>query len=328
MYLPYEIKEKILDEVIKLEDKNGIFAVSLWHRLLPKRVLDIYRVDYRDSTNFIYIMNNVRQNWYRKDPYDENSEYDYYGLLSLYLKNYDEKGISIIYNHYSKLNGYVVYMEHKQRCMAIDHCININRMRYVRSEINRYTDGNKPDDRDYNLQMTIRKLKKEWDNIRHYYSKKELLSSPPLVKRKLDNAYKALCFLEYNYDINSNREVRTRWIKKMIKNFMWKKDDREYNVDVAEMCKITSMPLYPKLEILMCNDQAFKTLPPFPKLKTLYCDGVMLDEFPFLINLEYLSIKNIEKEILNQDIILKKLPNIKKIKQSPNNNRIPSHLRQ
>lgn len=318
MFLPYEIKEKILDEVVKLEDKNGILVVCLWHKLLAKRVLNIYGVDYKDSTNFIYIMNNVRQNWYRKDPYDENSEYDFYSLLKLYLKYYDEKGLSIIYNHYSKLNGYIVYMEHKKRYMAIDHCINVNRMRYVRSEIKRFKDGNKPDDKDYNLQITIRRLKKEWDNIKRYYSKKEMESCPPLIKRKLDNAYKALCFLEYNYDVNSNREIKTKWTKTITRNFIWKKDDREYNVDIADMCKMTSIPLYPKLETLWCNYQSFTKLPNFPKLKTLYCDGVMLEELPVLINLEELSIRNIENvdEILNSNILSKRLPKIKKCRSS------------
>jgi hypothetical protein len=88
--LPPEVKYVIAwnSDVSTLKSLYGtsvglrLIAIRVSRRLLAK-----YEVDYKDPTNFIYIQNNVRQNWFRSDHYDSScDDYNFPALLELYGK--------------------------------------------------------------------------------------------------------------------------------------------------------------------------------------------------------------------------------------------------
>lgn len=216
------------------------------------RYLEQYKVDYKDPTNFIYIKNNVRQNWYRKVPNDMDSEYDMGEIFKLYMRYYGEKKIECDYV-YSR--GICIT---KSRHMIINYDeINVNR-KSVRGWIHyRY---NAPDDEDYVIQQHIIKLKRKILK----YGRDERMKS--ILNKQLIDAYKALILLDYyDYDMeNRIGVIREEWRNE---------DVYEYRPIFAEESHITSIPIYPNVEELDCRYQYIKYLPEYKKLKTLNCSG-------------------------------------------------------
>ena len=54
-----------------------------------KAILELYKVDYTDPTNFIYVINNKKIDDYKI----VNGNWNYNGLLKLYMKFFNKKNI-------------------------------------------------------------------------------------------------------------------------------------------------------------------------------------------------------------------------------------------
>ena len=159
MSLPAEILILILES----SQPNMILPFSLlnktWNQyinthlqMISKLYLDKYKVDYKDPTNFIYIKNNVRENWFKI-----HNHYDYFKLLKLYYKFFNS---SVLNCSYKLHNEYFKETE-----------FYINRMSRT---------SNTPDDSDYNIQNYIIKYKNKWNdelrNVSYDYSPSNYIS--------------------------------------------------------------------------------------------------------------------------------------------------------
>jgi hypothetical protein len=259
----YEIMEYMEPDVIlKFIRTNSVYYEYYKQnkKKIIERYIDKYNIDYKDPTNFIYIKNNVRQNWYREDYKDIDSEYDLDKIFKLYMRYYDKKKIECDYMY----SRGICITKNRRMILKYDE-INVNR-KSVRGWINyRY---NTPDDEDYDIQQYIIKLKKR---IKRYGGDDKMNC---IFRRQIIDAFKALLLLDY-YDIENrindgefnNDYNRNEW-RSTENNEIY-----EYRPIFAEESHITSIPIYPNLEELDCRYQYIKYIPAYPKLKLLNCSG-------------------------------------------------------
>jgi Leucine-rich repeat (LRR) protein len=291
MKIPYEILDIILNNIEDIESFINLYPTCKYiysflnTQKFYKKMLNLYKVDYKDSTNFIYIQNNVRENWYRLHPYDKNSEHDYKRIFDLYMKFFFHKKIDC---SYEKDNG-VIFNVCTRKLEININTININRtsgfIEFPEMSIKR----NKPSDKDYRLQMLISKLKKKWSFVKrkYNYSSREKFFHPVLYDLK--QAYDALIFHQYDYDIGDT--VYEDW--DTIETDPSTSDDEEYiyRPIISQMSRISSIPIYPHLQELTCMNQQIVYLPSLPNLIYLNCSSnLFLSLLPDLPKLKHLVI--------------------------------------
>jgi hypothetical protein len=93
-----DVMFNVIQEIKNLDDlKNLCSANTKWFNFckqndnfISKHLLNIYQVDYKDSTNFIYVYNNKNQ-----DEYQENGKWKFTSLLRLYMKTFYKKKIDV-----------------------------------------------------------------------------------------------------------------------------------------------------------------------------------------------------------------------------------------
>lgn len=95
--LPVEILSKIAINLNSLEDVEAFCNTSVYHKKIckmyskdiAKRMISIYKIDYKDPGNFIYKINNVSINEYK----DSNGNYNYKKIIRLYMNYYNQEQI-------------------------------------------------------------------------------------------------------------------------------------------------------------------------------------------------------------------------------------------
>jgi hypothetical protein len=332
MKLPMEIIEIIIENILDplsfrsmyLLNKNIYYHCKEIEMNKCKMLLDYYQVDYMDPTNFIYIKNNVRQNWFRESPFHFRARFNYHELMTLYIRCIH---YTVVHYEYEQNNGYY-YNPSDKKIHIDDEKFNINRFscRNPRS-LWEYA----PNDADYPLQLVIRRLRKQWDKYRYSYDVQKFAKS----RVELHNAYRALLYLQYNYvpndsyrlpwytyaeeptdeihliettnisnntDIENNNDTdiennnNTNIENNNDTNIEDENTDIEddnmtivYNNELhnlVDMCYITSIPFFENLVELNCNGQHIRELPNFPNLKILYCSrNPYLHRLPHFQNL-------------------------------------------
>ena len=78
-----------LQQFCKLNKDNYLFCKNNKENIC-KHLLNMYKVNYTDPTNFIYIYNNTNQNKYKI-----NDNWKYSSLFKLYMKQYYSKKINL-----------------------------------------------------------------------------------------------------------------------------------------------------------------------------------------------------------------------------------------
>ena len=103
---------EIIDNISSIEDLQKICSLNkhnynmckYYSKSISKKLLDIFQVDYTDPSNFIYIESGKKINDY--GPKDDNREYNYKGILKIYMKYYYETEIKL---HYDNITSFPIY---------------------------------------------------------------------------------------------------------------------------------------------------------------------------------------------------------------------------
>lgn len=187
MDIPTEIQLEIIEK-LDIKSLNNLLKTNKYYRKLldsyytffSNLLLNKHKINYKDSYNYIFLINNVRQNWFREDPYNPKSKYN---LLKIIELSVNAEGKVIIFEYH---NGYIVDRPYESP-EPPEFMVKTDQIRINRKNM---------DDSDYPLQMLIQKLKNKKNK-----TKKD--------KESLIEAYKALLF--GIYDFKENQIVEIPW---------------------------------------------------------------------------------------------------------------------
>ena len=249
--IPFELFDTILYYVNDIDVYINLYLTCKYFKkyfdkhkeYFCKKFLDIYNVKYKNPTDFIYIQNNVRENWYRVNPFFP-SKYNYIKIFKLYMKWYFHKSIDC---SYQQKNGYS-YNKYTRTLYVDINTININRIHYA--------------DEDYYLQCIIYRLKQEWERLSRSC---DPISEHHHILIELKYAYNALLFSQHDYEQGDS--VHEYWGT----SFSSDSNTYEYQPHVTPMAYITSIPFYPHLQELICYNQPISyTLSCMPNTKIIH----------------------------------------------------------
>ena len=90
-----------LDDVINLIFKTNLNYVKMLSTKIAKKMIEIYKIDYKDPNNFIYLMNDVSI-----DKCKIKNDFDYKKIMRLYLNYYNKDEIDCDRNFISSIPIY------------------------------------------------------------------------------------------------------------------------------------------------------------------------------------------------------------------------------
>ena len=212
--------------------------------------LELYNVDYTDPTNFIYIMNNKK-----KSEYYKNEEWNYDGLLKLYMKYFYETEIKLDYYSSSmtrQITSFPIYPN-----MTYFFGVDTKLTSFpVQPKMMVF--------RGYDNQLTSFPIQPKMYEFRGGNNK---LSSFPIQP-------------EMTYFSGNNNQLTSFPIQPEMTSFSGKNN------------KLTSFPVQPNMRLFYGDDNQLSSFPIQPKMNEFTGDNNKLSSFPIQPEMTYFSGRN------------------------------------